>query len=262
METHKHAVDARKSTDPKFMHWKSRFKLAAAVFEEGNASEARTLIYKTLMEAEGLADRDFAVPASQIAMAIVCMEEGNLKESKEYFDKGLNSLRLLGDDAGRELYAAALRFKAMWHDQNQDLTSAETCLRESVDILKNQAGASAVQLACSLNDLSFVLIRSEQLEEASELIRASMGILANTVGVEDASYDWAKMLYQVCLTRNDEALFIETFELSATELQYKRGGKHPNLVRALNAYAAALKKRGMTEQLEEAKEKFVALYKS
>lgn len=37
---------------------------------------------------------------------------------------------------------------------------------------------------------------------------------------------------------------------------------YPNLVRALNAYADALRQRGLTEELSDAKEKFSALMRA
>ncbi len=261
METHKRAVDAHQSTDPKFSHWKGRFKVAAGAFEQGKLKEARTLVYKSLLEAEQLDDRDFAVPGSQLAMAVISMEQGDLKESNEYFDKGLNKLRGHADPACQELYAAGLRFKAIWHEHNKDLSSAEACLRESIKILKDLSIGSSVQLAYSLSDLGYIMIRTDKIPEADALIKSAIEILTATVGKEDSSYEWAKMLYQVCHTKGNEDLFIATFELSATQLQYKVGGRHPNLIRALHAYAAALKERGMTEKLHEVKENFVALYK-
>ena len=70
------------------------------------------------------------------------------------------------------------------------------------------------------------------------------------------------MIYRICLNKNDEALWMENFEASVNHLQLKVGEKNPNLVRALSAYAEALKKRGMTEKLESMKENFAALLKA
>ncbi len=259
---HKRTVDARESTDKNFDHWKARFKVAAGAYEQGKLTEARSLLFRALTEAEGIADKDFAVPASNLGLAVVSMDQGHDKESKELFSKGLNSLASRSDNASRELHAAGLRFFARWHERQKDLTESERCLRESVETLKSLGQGSAVQLAYSLCDLSFVLILTDRVEEADALLKAAIEILIATVGKEDDSYDWAKMLYQTCHSRNDENLLIETFELAATSFQYKVGARHPNLIRAMNAYARALKQRGLTEQLNDAKERFSALLKT
>ncbi len=256
---HKRVVDALETADPKFKHWRTRFKTAAGAFEQGELTETRALMFRALAEAEGLDDRSFAVPASNLGIAIINMQQGNLKEAKEYFDKGLNAAKGQPDRASEELYAAGLRFRAMLHEREGALTEAENCLRESVSVLQNLSTDSAVQLAYSLSDLSFILVRLDQIEEASLLIRSAMEILLATVGTEDPTFDWAKMIFQVCHVGKDEELLMETFEMSATKWQYKVGAKHPNLVRALSVYAAALKKRGHTERLEELKENFSGL---
>lgn len=265
METRKRAVDARESDDPKFKLWKSRFKAVAGAFEMGVSKEdlleIRTTSYRALMEAEGLKemkDRDFAVPASQIALAVISMAQGNLKESDELFEKGLSSLRTQSDRSCRELYAAGLRSRAMWHERNDDLQSAEACLRESIDILENTATASALQLAYSLADLCFVLLQCDQLEEAETLIHSSLELIEAT-GQDDPLYDWANMLNQVCMSEHDMKSFIDTFEISVTRAEYKLGSHHPNLIRVLNAYATALKKRGMTEKFEEVQKRLVSV---
>lgn len=258
----KKAVDAHVSTDPKFHHWKSRFKAATGAFEMGMPAEARTLVYRSMMEAEGLKDSKFAVPVCQIGLAVISMEQGKQKEAKEFFEKGLRALEHQTEEDAQEAYAAGLRFFAIWHEQNGDLTEAENCLRQSVNILKEFGQESAVQFAYSLSDLCYVLIRNGKLEEAETLIPAALGILNVTVGEDDPTYDWAKMIYRICLNKNDEALWMENFEASVNHLQLKVGEKNPNLVRALNAYAEALKKRGLTEKLESMKENFAALLKA
>ena len=256
---HKRVVDALETADPKFKHWRTRFKTAAGAFKQGELTETRALMFRALAEAEGLQDKGFAVPASNLGIAIINLQQGNLKESKEYFDKGLSAVKTQPDHASAELYAAGLRFRAMLHEREGDLVEAENCLRESVAVLQKLSEESAVQLAYSLCDLSFILVRTEQIEEAALLIRSAMEILLATVGSEDPTFDWAKVIFQVCHIGKDEELLMETFELSATKWQYKVGAKHPNLIRALNVYAAALKKRGNTERLNELKENFSGL---
>jgi len=255
----KRAIDARESADPKFRHWKSRFKAATAAFEMGKLAEARSAVYLSLMEAESLPDRSFAVPVCHVGMAVISMHQGNQKEAKEFFDKGINALSHQSAADTSEVYAAGLRFFAIWHEQNGDLEEAERCLRESVSILQELGNESAVQLAYSLSDLCYILVMRGQMEEAGTLIRSATEILAITVGEDDPSYDWAKIIYQVCLNKHDQEMLQEMFEDSMTVFQYKVGAKHPNLVRALNAYAAALKKRGLTEKLEGLKKNFSAL---
>lgn len=257
----KRVVDARTSTDEKFKHWKTRFKSASIVYEQGDFKEARTLMFRAKMEADSLnpVDRDFAVPACQIALAILSMAQGHMDEAKEYFDKGLNRVQTGADDATTELYAAGLRFLSHWHAVNNDIPEAERCLRESVKLLEGLGEESAVQLAYSLCELCCLLLGTDQLDEATALIKPAMEILLVTVGPEDPSMDWAKWIYQTCVTKGDDELMTEMFERSATQYQYKVGARHPNLVRALNAYATAMKKRGLTEKLESLKERFAAL---
>lgn len=257
----KRVVDARTSTDEKFQHWKTRFKSAAIVYEQGDLKEARTLMFRAKMEADTLKpqDRDFAIPACQLGIAIVSMAQGDLKEANEYFDKGTSRVTAGADDAATELYAVGLRFRAHWHMLQDDLKEAENCLRESIKLLEDLGEDSAVQLAYSLCDLCCVLLRTEQFDEATTLIKPAMEILLATVGLEDPAIDWAKMIYQTSLTKGDEELLAEVFDRSATQYQYKVGARHPNLVRALNTYATTLKKRGLTDKLESIKEKFAAL---
>ena len=257
--TRKRAVDAKESTDNKFARWKARFKAVTGAFEQGKLTEARTLLYKSSLEAEGLQDKDYAVPVCNIGMAIISMEQGKLDEAKQFFDKGLNSISHKSDPASREMYAAGLIFKAIWHERQGDLTEAERCLKESVDVLKDLGADAAVQLAYSLSDLGFILARTDRIDEAEPLVMAAMEILSATVGRDDATYDWAKMIYQACANSSDDAMLAETFEYSVTKLQYKVGAHHPNLTRALNIYAAGLKKRGMTDRLKQAEKSFSAL---
>ena len=255
----KRAIDARESKDPKFIHWKSRFKAATVAFEMGKLDEARTVIYRSLMEAESLSDKNFAVPVCHVGMAVVSMNQGKEREAKEYFEKGINALSPQSEADTRELYGAALRFYGHFHERNQDLAEAENCLRQSVAVLKELGAESAVQLAYSLADLSSILIRTGQIDEADVLIKSAIEILVATVGTDDPSYDWAKLIYQVCLNKNDRDMLEATFEDSVTTMQYKLGARHPNLVRALSAYGEGLKKRGLTDKLEALKEKFQAL---
>jgi tetratricopeptide (TPR) repeat protein len=256
---HKRVVDAIETADPKFKHWKTRIKTAAGAFEQGELTETRALMFRALAEAEGLQDKAFAVPACNLGIAVVSLQQGNLKESKEYFDKGLSAVRTQPDPASVELYAAGLRFRAMLHEREGDLAEAENCLRESVSILQKLNAESAIQLAYSLSDLSYILVRTEQIEEAALLIRSAMEILIATVGSEDPTFDWAKIIYQICHFSRDEESLMETFEMSAIKWQYKVGAKHPNLIRALSVYAAALKKHGHTERLKELIDNFSGL---
>lgn len=257
---HKRAVDAHVSTDKKFAHWKTRFKTAAAAFDAGDLAGARSIVYLGLMEAEGLDDKDFAVPASNIALAVVSMEQGKLKEAKELFDKGLNKLKGRPGNDFRELYAAGLRLRALLHERESELDKAEDALIESVELLKKNGEGSAVQLAYSLCDLSYIMVRNDRLDQAEELITLAMEILRATVGEEDPQYDWAKLIYAVCFAKqSDEEQLCDALELKAAKFQYKVGARHPNLIRTLNAYAAALKKRGLAERLAELKLNFSAL---
>ncbi len=257
----KRVVDAHASTDEKFRHWKTRFKSAALVYEQGDFKEARTLMFRAKMEAESLnpSDRDFALPTCHLGIAILSMAQGDLNEANEYFDKGLNRAATGADDSATELYAVGLRFRAHWHMLQDDNAEAEKCLRESVKILEELGEDSAVQLAYSLCDLCCVLLRTDQIDEATSLIKPAMEILLASVGPEDAAMDWAKMIYQTCLSKGNEELLAEVFDRSAMQYQYKVGARHPNLVRALNTYATTLKKRGLIEKLEGIKEKFASL---
>lgn len=257
----KRAVDAHESSDPKFKHWKSRFKSAAISLDRGDVKEARTLLFRSQYEAAGLRsdDREFANNACNLGIAVVAMAEGNMKESKEYFDKGLSKTKSKADSAHEELYATGLRFLALWHEKNDDLKETESCLQESVKILEGLGEDSAVQLAHSLTDLCYVFVRSGRVEEASAYIKPALEILLVTVGEEDPELDWAKMIYRASLTKRDEEQFCDEFEHSAIKLQYKVGANHPILVRALNAYASALKQRGWTERLDHLKEGFSAV---
>ncbi|MDZ4837672.1 MAG: tetratricopeptide repeat protein [Candidatus Melainabacteria bacterium] len=257
----KRVVDALDTTDKDFVHWKMRFKAAAGAFEQGKFKDARDLMFRALNQAETLEDKSFAVPASNLAIAILSMEQNKVDEAKSYFDTGLRGANLRPDDAGRELYAAGLRYLAMWQERNGTLDEAESRLRESVGILEKLPN-SDTQLAYSLSDLSFILVRNGNISEAQKTVRKAMQLLTDTVGKDQPQYDFAKMIFEVCLNQNDEKSLMDMFELSASKLQYKMGSKYPNLVRALNAYAAALKERGLTEELDDAKENFSALMRA
>ncbi|MGD9683913.1 MAG: tetratricopeptide repeat protein [Candidatus Obscuribacterales bacterium] len=254
----KRAVHSRESADKDFIKWRSRFQVATSAFEMGELKEARTLLFRLLEVAKTLDDNDFAIPASQLGIAIVSMEQGKLEESREYFDQGLSALSSSSDPACQELYAAGLRFFAIWHEKQDRLEEAERILRDSIERLKRLGNETAVQLAYSICDLCFVLIRQERMDEAEKLIESALDILKVTVGKDDPKYDWAKMLYKACLQQEEE-LKADAIEFLTQQLQWKAGPNHPNLVRAVTAYEAALHKRGMVERIETARERFTSI---
>lgn len=259
--TTRRAVYSRESTDKDFIKWRSRFQAATAAFEMGEMKEARTLLFRLTHVAKNLEDSDFALPACQLGIAIVGMEQGDLEESKQYFDEALNSLRASSDNSCRELYAAGLRFLALWHEKQEQLEDAERLLRESIEILKSLGNDGATQMAYSICDLSFVLIRTERISEAEKLLESAMQILKLTIGQEDPKYDWAKILYKACLQKGDQDLMADTVEFLTAQLQWKTGPGHPNLIRAVHAYEAGLKKIGMTDRIEEVRERFSSILK-
>ncbi len=255
----KKAIDAKESTTREFEHWKRGWKAAAMGFEQGMLAEARTAAFRSLMEAESLEDRDFAVPVCNIGIAVISMEQGKLDESKVYFDKGMASLASQGDPASQEFYAAALRLLAIWHERKGDLSEAEKCLHESVRILSSLGAESSAELANSLSDLALILVREHKVVEAEPLIIKAMAAMAQTVGKDDPRYDCAKLVYEVCLNHQDLEMLAETLEVSLKRLQYKVGARSPNLLRALNAYSSALKEHGMLDRLDSLKENFSPL---
>lgn len=256
----KRAIHARESDDKEFVKWRSRFQVATSAFEMGELKEARTLLFRLLEVAKKLDDNDFALPASQIGIAIVAMEQGKLEESKEYFDQGLSALSASADPSCQELYAAALRYLAIWHEKQDRIEEAERILRDSIERLKRLGNDAAVQLAYSICDLCFMLIRQDRVDEAEKLIESALEILKVTVGKDDPKYDWAKMLYKACL-QEDAELKADAIEFLAQQLQWKAGPNHPNLVRAVTAYEAALRKRGMSDRIETARERFTSILK-
>jgi len=254
-------VDILESTDKDFVNWKMRFKIAATAYEQGKFKDARDLMFRALYQAETLKDSSFAVPASTLAIAILNMEQNKMEESKSFFDKGLRAATAQPNQAGQTLYAAGLRYLAIWYERKGELDEAEKNLHESVRVLEAVPN-SDVQLAFSLSDLAFNLVRKGNIEQARKTVKKALKLLTNAGGQEQPHYDFAKMIFEVCLNQNDERSLIEAFDLSASKLQYKMGAKYPNLVRALNAYAEALQKRGLTDDLDEAKEKFSALMRA
>lgn len=253
----KRVVDSKQSTNSKFNHWKMAFKSSTMAFEIGKLDEARTAVFRSLAEAEHLKEnRDFAVAACHIGIAIISMHQGKQKEAKKYFDKGLPHLASSADPSLQELHAAGLRFLAVWHERQGDLDSAQQCLRDSIKTLSELGVDSAVQLANSLADLAFILVRQGHFEEAEPLVESAMEITRATIGREDPSYDWAKMIYQVCLNQDNRQVLADSFEESATKLMYTAGPSYPNLGRAMTVYLAALKEKGLTERYDEASEKF------
>lgn len=254
-------VDAVETTDKKFIHWKMRFKAAAGAFEEGRFKEARTLMFRTLYEADSLDQKAFAIAASTLGIAVISLSEDKLDESKSHFEKGLRAAAVLPDSAGRQLHAAGLRFFATWFERKGDLAESEARLRESVRLLQAVEGGS-IQLAYSMADLAAILVRRGEVEEAHKLIVPAVRTLATTVGIESPQYDFAKMVFEVCSNRNDEENLLCMFEMSASKIQYKMGDKYPSLVRALHAYAEGLTKRGLKEHLEEIKGNYSALMRA
>lgn len=250
------AVDSLESTSSELRHWKGRFKAAAGAFEVGEVTEARELVFRALMEAERLEESYFAVPACNVALGVISTTQDKLKEAKEYFDKGLGALASRPDDACQELYGAGLRLFAQWYEKQEQFVETEACLKQSVEVLKPLS--SPVQLAYSLCDLGFALVRTGRAEEAEPLVYAAMDLLLHSVGEEHQGFEWAKMIYQSISYRGDEESLCDVFEMSATKMQYKSGAHHPNLLRALGAYAPALKKRGLTDKLEHLKSVFLA----
>lgn len=233
------------------------FKSATMAFEAGKLAEARTAAFRSLAEAEHLREnRDFAVAACNLGIAIISMHQGKQKEAKEYFDKGLSPLASSSDPALQELHAAGLRFLAAWHERQGDLDSAQQCLRDSIKTLSALGVDSSVQLANSFADLAFILLRQGHFEEAEPLVESAMEITRATIGREDPSYDWAKMIYQICLNQGNQQILADSFEESATKLMYAAGPSYPNLGRAMTVYLAALKEKGLTERYDDASEKF------
>ncbi|MCA9803753.1 MAG: tetratricopeptide repeat protein [Cyanobacteria bacterium HKST-UBA02] len=255
------AIDARHSNDPRYKRWKARFRSGVLAYEEGKFDEARHVLFLALRAAEQLDESDFAVPACYLALGVLETDIGKMEQARESLAKAENLLKNQQGDDCRELYACLLRYKADWFDRNHDKAQAEKLLRESVKILRELGVDSSVQLANSLSDLCFLLVRVGRLDEAEDLILAAMDIYASTVGRADPAYDWAKMIYQICLNKQDEEALFDAFEMSATSLQYKVGAQNPHLVRALKIYAHALKERGMKDNLERARDKFTALIK-
>lgn len=255
-------IDAKQSDDPKFAKWKARFRSGALAFEEGKLDEANHVFFLALHGADKLKERDFAIPACHLAIGIIATDKGKMKEALKSLLTAETLLRGHEDKACRELYGCLLRYKADWHDRNHEKEEAERLLRQSVSVLTDLGVDSSVQLANSLSDLCFLLVRTNKLTEAEPLILSALDLYAKTLGRESPAYDWAKMIYQICLNKEDEEALYQMFEMSATTLQYKVGAQNPNLVRALKIYAHALKNKNMTESLDRAREKFQALIQS
>ena len=111
-----------------------------------------------------------------------------------------------------------------------------------------------------MSDLAGLYVLQERFDEANQLIMGAMPLLALTVGPEDKEYARADILHSLC--QANDADLLEIAEACGIKLQYQFGAQHPTMIRALRRYVKALKERGDTARLEDAKRTFAGFGKA
>jgi tetratricopeptide (TPR) repeat protein len=229
-------------------------------YEEGNLKEAERLLLRISESAEQLKEHVFAVNTTRVGLAAVQIGQGRLAEAKANIQRAISALEGAANPAEQELYGVTLRFSAQLLADSGEERDAENELKKSIKVLEHIGEDASVQLAYSLSDLAGLYATEGRFSEATQQIVRAMRLLMETVGVDDKEAKRAALIYNLC--RAGETDLLDVAEASGIQLQYQFGANHPTMVRALKRYVTALKARGETARLEEAKRTFNAFDKA
>jgi hypothetical protein len=250
----KKIIESVTATDSKSRRWKSLFTAGKIAYENGEWRQAESLLARARELARELPESSFAVPASEIGVAVVALARRQAQDAASRLQKCVSELRNHSKSSHKELLAVALRFHAQALVDVGDERNAEKELQESASILSELGVDAGVQLAYTLCDLCGVYLMQGRISDAEDLITSAMEILFAVLGPESAEYARADMIYAVC--REPEEQLSKTSE-GIERLEYVFGDRHPNVSRVLGRYLKVLAERGEATKLDEAKERFL-----
>jgi CHAT domain-containing protein/Tfp pilus assembly protein PilF len=168
--------------------------LAEHRFAEAEAQMRQAL---AVLEADPGADPD-DLAAILNNLAIALSQQGAHDAAEEVARR---MIALCEGPPPRELLAQGLFHRAQLAERRGDLAAAEPAYRRAVEILEQQLGPEAPELALRLNQLGYLLFRRAKLAEAEVLCRRALGILERALG-EDAR--------ELCPCLNDLGLVLQT----------------------------------------------------
>ncbi len=251
----KRIVEGVTSNDPKTKRWRSLFSAARMAYGEQKFKEAESLLARAALIAAELPESSFALNTTEIASAAIYIADKRRREAAKKLDKCVRDLESFTDSFHKELLAVALRFRAQTLSEEGKERDAETELKRSIDILTNLGHNARVQLAYSLCDLGGLLVKQERYLEGQNHMLKSMKILSEELGTESGEYTRSDMIYQLSMPMTEDSRM--EFASDAIErMQYRFGGHHPSITRAVNNYLKVLHDRGDKAKLEEAIRKF------
>jgi len=253
-------VEAISGDDSNTKLWRMRFASARMSYESGKLQEAERMLHRLMEPAEQLKEHKFAHNMVMVGLAAVYISQGRYKEARSNLEKSMRALEGAASPLEQELYAVALRFHADALIEKKDFRAAEQELKKAISILEGLGIDAAVQLAYALSDLGGLYVIQGRGSEAAQFVPESMQILAATLGEENAEYIRADMIGQLCTTSDGEML--DSREIMGIKLQYQFGANHPQMLKVLRRYVEALKGKGDTARLEEAKKHFAAFDKA
>ncbi|HEY9791346.1 MAG TPA: hypothetical protein V6D22_13165 [Candidatus Obscuribacterales bacterium] len=184
---------------------------------------------RTSTTAQQLKEHVFAVNSTRVSLIAVQIGQGRLLEATANIRRAISALQDSADPAEQELYGVTLRFSAQLLSDAGERLIAEIKLRESIEVFERVGDNASVQLAYSLSELACLCAAEGRFSEAHQQIVRAMNLLAASVA-----------------------------EASGIQLQSQFATAHPTIVRALKRYLTALRSRGETARLEEAKRTFDA----
>ena len=254
-------TDAVTATDSNSRLWKTRIATARMAYEQGELHEAANQLTRAMELAKHMKERTYAVNTTTIGLGAVRIAMGQLKEAERHLKDAMSALEASSDKDLSKLYAIALRFYADLLSERGDEESAERQLQNSASILEGLGADGCVQLAYTLCDLGSLYLRKSGHDAAEQYILAAMDLILATLGPEDPEFARADVMYHLCHSTS-ELEMLDVAEAGMTKLQFILGSKHPHMMRTARRYTKALKDRGDSTRLEEAKRRFAGLEKT
>ncbi|RTL44509.1 MAG: tetratricopeptide repeat protein [Candidatus Melainabacteria bacterium] len=248
-------TDAMESTDAETRMWKSRFTAARGAYATGNFKQGEDLLAQALEQGKHLPEKDFAVNTCLVGQAANALALGDMEKARNKLNEVVRTLSSRSEPALKELHAVALRFLAEIASQKQDYDAAEQYLQEACRLLETVGVAGAVQLAYAMSDLATVYLKQGDSHDAGELVLSAMELLTTTHQSETTEYERASLLYNLCHVENEKE-FLGALEDSIQKMEYRKGSKHPSIVRAVRWLVQVLRERGEEEKIAEVEEKF------
>ncbi len=246
----KKLIDAVSSHDNATRLWKARMFAAKSAYDLGDFHQCESLLHRELEAAETLSESVFTTNTCRLGLAAVYIATEQIDKAKANLEVALRTLSGRSEPELQELRAVTLRFCGEISVKDGDLESAEDQLREAVEILTDLGESCSVQCAYALSDLALLLVLTDRLSEAKELLAEAMELLEVTLGTDSSSYAEVSLLFNVCNAQDEQAM-IERAEDGLVKLEYRLGIKHPHFIRAVRYYLNNRIQHGDTEAVEK-----------